>query len=103
MDTLIVKLPLDASQIQRDLPGYLAVLVRELEKAIFDLSLRDMERAANITAADLADVGNVINTMDKYLGKMVWDSTNNKPVWAKGIAAADVWIDGTGSTVYSPS
>lgn len=103
MDTLIVKLPLDTSQMKRDLPKYIAALVRELEKAIFDLSLRDIERAANVSAANLTDVTHAINTMDKYLGKMVWDVTNNKPVWAKGIAAADDWIDGTGTTVYSPS
>ena len=51
MDTLIVKLPLDLVQLKRDLPAYAAALVRELEKAIFDLSLRDVDINTSLATA----------------------------------------------------
>jgi len=51
------------------------------------------------TAANIAAVGNAINTANKYVGKQVWDSTNNRMMRARGPFAADPWdvIDGSAS------
>lgn len=54
------------------------------------------------TTAALAAVGNAVNTSDKHAGKMIWNSTTGKPVWAAGPLAADVWKDATGATAHSP-
>lgn len=45
------------------------------------------------TAAQLADAGHAINTLAKYEGKMVYDTTNNVPLWAAGSAPTSVWQD----------
>lgn len=56
------------------------------------------------TAADieLADIADTINTSNKYEGKMVWDSTNNRMVRANGALAADVWHVIDGSATVTP-
>lgn len=52
-----------------------------------------------VAAADIAAVGNAINTAGKFTGKLVWDSTNNRMMRASGSSAASVWwvIDGSAS------
>lgn len=55
------------------------------------------------TASDLGDVSAAINTDKKVTGGMVWDSTNERPVWAAGSGAVATWRDATGSVVFSPS
>ena len=52
--------------------------------------------------ANLEDITNGINTTGKFAGKQIWSTTDSKPVWAAGAAAGDVWVDGTGATVYTP-
>jgi hypothetical protein len=69
------------------------------------------------TSAQLASASNRINTEDKFVGKMVFDSTLGIPVWASGASAAAAWTtnnptlateagagitDGTG-TIYESS
>jgi len=44
------------------------------------------------TTAELADVTDRINTVDKFEGKMAYDSSSKEPVFAFGAAAADAWI-----------
>ena len=44
-----------------------------------------------------------LNTFNKYVGKMVWDTTNTKPVWSSGSASSADWVDYSGNTVYTPS
>lgn len=61
-----------------------------------------MDKAQQATAANFALLAAAVNTTQKYTGKMVWDSTNSKPVWATGQTAASVWVDSSGSTVYTP-
>ncbi len=46
------------------------------------------------TTTELANVADRINTEDKYLGKMVFDSTLGQPVFASGAAAAATWSVG---------
>lgn len=54
------------------------------------------------TTAALAAVANAINTGGKFAGKMVFNTTTGKPVWAVGPLAADVWKDATGATAHTP-
>jgi len=43
------------------------------------------------TTAELADVGDAINTTNKSAGKIVWNSDTSTLVYAVGAAAADAW------------
>ena len=54
------------------------------------------------TTANLADVSATVNTVGKVLGKVVYNTTTNTPVWADGATAASVWVDATGSTAHTP-
>jgi hypothetical protein len=56
----------------------------------------------NTTTAALEAIGNAINTTGKTTGKMVFDTTANKPVWAVGATAGAVWNDATGTLAYTP-
>jgi hypothetical protein len=55
------------------------------------------------TTAALADIANLINTDDKYIGRMVWDSTLGQPVWADTAAAAGTWSLSTGVVAHTPA
>jgi hypothetical protein len=56
------------------------------------------------TTAALAAVGDAINTdAGKVQGAMVYNTDTDNPVYAAGNAAADIWVDGAGTTVHSPS
>lgn len=55
------------------------------------------------TATNIADVGAVINTDDKYAGKRVQDTSNNRLMVARGSAAADPWDIADGSASVTPS
>lgn len=57
----------------------------------------------NIAAADIAAIGNAINTTGKAAGKMVWDTTNTKIKVATGSAAADTWVDADGTNAVTPA
>ena len=54
------------------------------------------------TGVELADISDAINTTAKVQRKQVWDTTADKPLWAAGTLAADVWKDATGATVRTP-
>jgi hypothetical protein len=56
----------------------------------------------NVAAADIADIGNAINTAGKAAGRMIWDSTNTKIKVATGSAAADTWVDADGTNAVTP-
>lgn len=43
------------------------------------------------------------NQVDKEEGKMVFNETTNRPVWATGSLDTDVWVDATGATAHTPS
>jgi len=58
--------------------------------------------AFTATTTELADVSDAINTSNKAIGKMVFNTTTGAPVWAVGTAAASVWNDATGSTAHTP-
>lgn len=54
------------------------------------------------TTAALAAVGNAINTTNKATGRMVFNTTTSKPVWAVGATAAALWVDSAGATAHTP-
>ena len=54
------------------------------------------------TATNLAIATAAVNAGNKYPGKQVWDTTNNRVVFAAGRLATSVWKDGVNSTVYTP-
>jgi len=55
------------------------------------------------TTAALTDIGNAINTTNKFVGKRVWNTTATaKPFWAVGSAAGDGWADATGAVIHTP-
>lgn len=53
--------------------------------------------------SDFTDAGSAINNQEKYAGKMAFNTTTTKPVWASGGDATDVWVDATGSTEHTPT
>jgi len=56
------------------------------------------------TTALIADINNSINSGgNKQEGQVIFNTTTNKPVYAAGSLAADVWVDATGSTAHTPS
>jgi len=55
------------------------------------------------TAANIAAIGNAINTTDKRLGKVIWDSTNNRAMRASGTTAASPWHVLDGSVTVTPA
>ena len=56
-----------------------------------------------VTAADIASITSTINTIDKYNGLFIWDTTNNRMMRADGPAAADSWYVVDGSTSVTPA
>jgi hypothetical protein len=55
----------------------------------------------SIAATSIAAVANAINTTNKFTGKVVYDTTNNRLMVSSGSAAASPWYiaDGSGSVV----
>ena len=56
----------------------------------------------NATAAEIAAIGNVVNTTGKAAGRMVWDTTNSKIKVATGALAASTWVDANGTNAVTP-
>jgi hypothetical protein len=54
------------------------------------------------TTAQLAAIGDAINTKDKLAGRMVFDSTKGQPVWADGATAGSTWSLSTGVVASTP-
>jgi hypothetical protein len=64
----------------------------------------DNYSAASVaSAANIAAIANAVNTTGKFTGKLVWDSTNNRLMRARGAADNSVWdvIDGSASVTPS--
>jgi hypothetical protein len=58
----------------------------------------------NATTAQLNDIAAQVNTqVDKRQGSQAYNSTTNNPVYAVGSADGDIWVDGAGTTVHTPS
>tara|TARA_S200002703_G_scaffold1223_1_gene2053 strand:+ start:6322 stop:8271 length:1950 start_codon:yes stop_codon:yes gene_type:complete len=68
----------------------------------YDYAERRFSLATSATTTQLADNSHSVNTTAKYEGKMVFNTTTTRPVWAAGGAAGDVWVDSAGSTLHTP-
>jgi hypothetical protein len=55
------------------------------------------------TQTDLQAAAHEINTTNKYLGKMVWDTTNNVKRISQGSTATSQWIGVDGSAGVTPA
>lgn len=55
------------------------------------------------TTAELSDIADAINTTDKYVGKMVFDTTASQPFFADGADANSTWSDAVGLNPVTPS
>ncbi len=55
------------------------------------------------TTAQLADVSDPINTIDKRAGRMVWNSTSGFAVWSDGPLPVDTWSASDGLVDHSPA
>lgn len=62
-----------------------------------------MINTASVTAANIADKTSAINTVGKYEGLIVWDTTNNRLMRASGSTDIAVWWVVDGSTSVTPS
>ena len=58
---------------------------------------------ANASAADIASKTASINTSDKYTGKLVWDTTNNRLLRAGGATDVSPWYVVDGSVTVTPA
>jgi hypothetical protein len=58
---------------------------------------------AQDTATNIAEDGAAINQADKYAGKAVRDTSNNRIMYARGAGATDPWDSADGGTAVTPS
>ena len=54
------------------------------------------------TAVDIASAAATINTINKYEGLIVWDTTNKRLLRASGSAAVSEWAVVDGSAQVTP-
>lgn len=59
-------------------------------------------RLRSYTSTELNDITNAVNTTDKAVGKMVFNTTIGGPVFANGAAAAAVWRNAAAVIVNTP-
>ena len=57
----------------------------------------------SVSASDIASAASTINTVNKYTGLYIWDSTNNRLMRSNGSLAASPWYVVDGSTSVTPS
>lgn len=79
------------------------ILTSDAIDTAVDDSAATLVARVTATTAELEDIADAINTTNKYVGKMVWNTTSTAPAWAEGAAAADVWNAATGLTAHTPA
>ena len=55
------------------------------------------------TAANIANKASSVNTVNKYAGLFVWDTTNHRLMRSEGSSDVSVWWVVDGSTSVTPS
>lgn len=55
------------------------------------------------TAAEIAAIGNAVNTTGKAAGTIVFDTTNSKIKVATGANANSTWVDANGTNAVTPA
>ena len=58
---------------------------------------------ANYTAVQIADKTSTANTVNKYDGLYIWDTTNNRLMRASGATDVSIWWVVDGSTSVTPA
>lgn len=58
---------------------------------------------AQRTTTQLASAADTINTESKGPGRMCWNTTANRPVWATGSTATATWVYADGTTAHTPA
>lgn len=87
-------------------PGGAVVLPANLARAQTFTAQQSLTSGAVIqsaTAANIAAIGNTLNTTNKVAGKIVYDTTNNRMMIASGTTAASAWYVADGSASVTPS
>lgn len=64
---------------------------------------RRKKRRAAFTAADIADATALVNTVGKFEGRRVIDSTNQRTMVSTGYAATDPWQGTVGDVEVTPA
>jgi len=57
----------------------------------------------NDTATNISNITSTINTVGKYAGLFIWDTTNHRLMRAEGSAAVDKWYVVDGSASVTPA
>lgn len=57
----------------------------------------------SVTSANIASATSTVNTVGKYAGLFIWDTTNHRLMRAEGSAAVDKWYVVDGSTSVTPA
>lgn len=56
-----------------------------------------------VTAAQLADIANAVNTTGKAAGAVVFETTNNRLMVATGANANSTWVRADGTNAVTPA
>lgn len=81
--------------------------VTSLQKIQFltsDQVIKTGSDAKTVTAstAELEDVNSLVNIHDKYIGKMLFNTTTKQPVWTGGSTPGSAWKNADGVNQHSP-
>jgi hypothetical protein len=57
----------------------------------------------NVTAANIASAASTVNTVGKYAGLFIWDTTNNRMLRANGSSPTDIWYVVSGTASVTPA
>jgi len=57
----------------------------------------------SVTAANIASATSTVNTVGKYAGVFIWDTTNNRMLRANGSNATDIWYVVSGTASVTPA
>ena len=55
------------------------------------------------TETVIGDATSRLNTHERYTAKVIWDSTNARPLWSAGGDPTDDWVNGIGETAVTPA
>jgi parallel beta-helix repeat protein len=75
----------------------------ELKLVMAAGTVKNVTGEPTASAAAIAAAANSINTANKFAGKQVWDTTNNRMMRASGANATDAWHVVDGSATVTPA
>lgn len=65
--------------------------------------LESQKKVPSFTSTQIDDSSHPLNKQYRFKGMHIWNDTTNRPLWSSGNGRTDAWIDGSGSTVHTPS